>query len=121
MKDGENNNSFRFLQEMDRKGKPPDNPSPNGASHFAKDSRLECDGQEHCVNRRLKFQSKSGAFSFLPSDRFFEFNTGDRSEDNVPAHCLSYLASILDFICCQESTSVGFVRWSARRRSSSVV
>ncbi len=71
------------------------------------------------VNLRHELKSKAKSLAFIPHTCFDELCTGGTMKSNGQTHCL-ILARAAAFTSLQGTTSLGFARWSARRRSSSV-
>ena len=70
------------------------------------------------VNLGNKLKSKTNSFCFIPRTGFDELCTGCPMKGDRQTH-FPILERAAAFTSFQETTSSGFARWSARRRSSS--
>src|SRR5882724_2349333 len=117
VEDGQNHDSFRFDQKVNRKRKPPDNNrAPDFTSHFWKPFGIVCDTLKILLDDGPKFLSQAFALIFIIGNGIIKLLFRHATKNEAAFH-LRYFASSLAFTSSKEMMSSGLERWSCKRRS----
>ncbi len=119
MEHGQNHDSVFFNEKVNHKRKAAENHgASNIASCLGKLLRVDGDALQLFPDDSTKLLAQTRPFTVIPSNRIFKLLFCGSSQDEATFHFL-YLASSRALTSSHATTSPGFLKWSARRRSIS--
>src|SRR5450759_3921881 len=119
VEDGQNHDAFLFNEKVNHERKAADNGTSHFASDFGKPFGIVGDALKVFLDGGAKFLTQAFALAFVIGDGIVKLLFRNATKDEAAFH-LRYFASSLALTSANETTSLGFSRWSWRRRSISL-